>query len=88
MTKLMRNVVCVFQGYHYCPGQHIANVTTDEMTDYTHRPLLFHLGRDPGEKFFMEYVHAPKLHVLTSESFKLKIGCYAVHSCYRDLGIT
>lgn len=38
-------------GYHYCPGQHIENVTTSKMTNYTEKPLLFHLGRDPGEKF-------------------------------------
>ncbi|KAI0229213.1 N-acetylgalactosamine-6-sulfatase [Lamellibrachia satsuma] len=40
-------------GYHYCPGQRIANVTTDQMVNYTHSPLLFHLGRDPGEKFII-----------------------------------
>lgn len=38
-------------GYHYCPGQSIKGVTTENLTDYSHQPLLFHLGRDPGEKF-------------------------------------
>lgn len=38
-------------GYHYCPGQWIDGVTTKNLTDYSHQPLLFHVGRDPGEKF-------------------------------------
>lgn len=42
-------------GYHYCPGQHVEGVTTENFTDYSHRPLLFHLGRDPGEKFIIEF---------------------------------
>jgi len=44
---------CFFgtQGYHYCPGQSIDGVTTKNLTDYSHQPLIFHIGRDPGEKF-------------------------------------
>ena len=40
-------------GYHYCPGEYIANVTTDKMMDHREQPLLFHLGRDPGEKYII-----------------------------------
>ncbi len=43
-----------FQNYHYCLGQYVANLTEDEMLDFTHEPLLIHLGRDPGEKFVLE----------------------------------
>ena len=42
------------QGYHYCPGERIVNLTQDEMLDFTQQPLLFHLGRDPGEKYAMK----------------------------------
>lgn len=41
-------------GYYYCPGQHVENVTTEEMRDYRKQPLLFHVGRDPGEKFHID----------------------------------
>jgi len=44
-------VVACTQGYHYCPGQSIDGVTTKNLTDYSHQPLIFHIGRDPGEKF-------------------------------------
>ena len=43
----------LLQGYHYCPGQYVENVTTPDLTDYSHNPLLFHLGRDPGEKYII-----------------------------------
>ena len=43
-------VTCT-QGYHYCPGQWVDGVTTKNLTDYSHQPLIFHVGRDPGEKF-------------------------------------
>ena len=52
-SNLLRGFV-MFQGYHYCPGERVANLTQDEMLDFTHEPLLFHLGRDPGEKYTME----------------------------------
>ncbi|ESN92640.1 hypothetical protein HELRODRAFT_95956 [Helobdella robusta] len=38
------------QGYEYCPGQQVDGVTTSNMTDHSKNPILFHLGRDPGEK--------------------------------------
>lgn len=39
------------QGINYCPGQNISGVTTHDQREHTMQPLLFHLGRDPGEKF-------------------------------------
>ncbi|XP_070575567.1 N-acetylgalactosamine-6-sulfatase-like [Ptychodera flava] len=35
----------------YCPGSQVKDVTTRDLTNHTASPLLFHLGRDPGEKF-------------------------------------
>ncbi|KAK2164622.1 hypothetical protein LSH36_61g09061 [Paralvinella palmiformis] len=39
------------QGIDYCPGQNVVNVTTHVQVNHTNQPLLFHLGRDPGEKY-------------------------------------
>lgn len=39
------------KGTNFCPGQDIAGVTTHNQTDHTSKPLLFHIGRDPGEKY-------------------------------------
>ncbi|KAG7233055.1 hypothetical protein INR49_003120 [Caranx melampygus] len=39
------------KGINFCPGQEVANVTTHEQTEHTLQPLIFHLGRDPGEKY-------------------------------------
>ena len=47
-------VLPFLQGYHYCPGERVVNLTQEHMLDFTHEPLLFHLGRDPGEKYAME----------------------------------
>ncbi|XP_044126079.1 N-acetylgalactosamine-6-sulfatase [Bufo gargarizans] len=38
------------QGINFCPGQNITGVTTHDQVGYV-KPLLFHLGRDPGEKY-------------------------------------
>ena len=40
-------------GYDYCPGESVENVTTKDVIDHTQKPLLFHLGRDPGEKYII-----------------------------------
>ena len=42
------------QGVDFCPGQEIANVTTHDQVDRTAEPILFHLGKDPGEKFMIK----------------------------------
>uniref|UniRef100_A0A3B4F6K0 N-acetylgalactosamine-6-sulfatase n=1 Tax=Pundamilia nyererei TaxID=303518 RepID=A0A3B4F6K0_9CICH len=39
------------QGINFCPGEEVPNVTTHEQKEHTLQPLIFHLGRDPGEKF-------------------------------------
>lgn len=41
----------LLQGINFCPGQEVPNVTTHEQTEHTLQPLIFHLGRDPGEKY-------------------------------------
>ena len=38
-------------GVNFCPGQEIDNVTTHDQMNHTSQPLLFHIGRDPGEKY-------------------------------------
>ena len=42
--------------YHYCVGQHVVNVTEDELQDHTKQPILFHLGKDPGERWKVRWV--------------------------------
>nr|XP_056718528.1 N-acetylgalactosamine-6-sulfatase [Euleptes europaea] len=39
------------QGIDFCPGQNVSGVTTHTQEEHTKLPLLFHLGRDPGEKY-------------------------------------
>uniref|UniRef100_A0A3P9HYJ7 N-acetylgalactosamine-6-sulfatase n=1 Tax=Oryzias latipes TaxID=8090 RepID=A0A3P9HYJ7_ORYLA len=38
-------------GVNFCPGQEVAGVTTHEQKEHTQQPIIFHLGRDPGEKY-------------------------------------
>ncbi|XP_020508512.2 N-acetylgalactosamine-6-sulfatase [Labrus bergylta] len=39
------------KGINFCPGEEIPGVTTHEQKEHTMQPLIFHLGRDPGEKY-------------------------------------
>ncbi|XP_069408750.1 N-acetylgalactosamine-6-sulfatase isoform X4 [Ovis canadensis] len=39
------------QGIDFCPGQNVSGVTTHLQEEHTKLPLIFHLGRDPGERF-------------------------------------
>ncbi|KAM7015403.1 N-acetylgalactosamine-6-sulfatase [Tautogolabrus adspersus] len=39
------------QGINFCPGEEVPGVTTHEQKEHTMQPLIFHLGRDPGEKY-------------------------------------
>nr|XP_058972971.1 N-acetylgalactosamine-6-sulfatase-like [Pocillopora verrucosa] len=39
------------EGVDFCPGENVTGVTTHEQMNYTASPVLFHLGRDPGEKY-------------------------------------
>lgn len=48
----------IFQkGVDFCRGENVTGVTTHEQMNYTASPVLFHLGRDPGEKYPIKYVH-------------------------------
>ena len=40
-----------FQGVDFCPGQNVSGVTTHSQEERTKLPLVFHLGRDPGERY-------------------------------------
>lgn len=39
------------RGVDFCRGENVTGVTTHEQMNYTASPVLFHLGRDPGEKY-------------------------------------
>uniref|UniRef100_A0A8D3BSY5 Galactosamine (N-acetyl)-6-sulfatase n=1 Tax=Scophthalmus maximus TaxID=52904 RepID=A0A8D3BSY5_SCOMX len=39
------------KGINFCPGQDVPGVTTHDQKEHTEEPIVFHLGRDPGEKF-------------------------------------
>ncbi|KAF2987981.1 hypothetical protein EK904_008669 [Melospiza melodia maxima] len=43
------------KGIDFCPGQSVAGVTTHSQEEHTYLPLLFHLGRDPGEKYPLSF---------------------------------
>nr|XP_037864068.1 N-acetylgalactosamine-6-sulfatase isoform X8 [Chlorocebus sabaeus] len=43
------------QGVDFCPGQNVSGVTTHSLEDHTKLPLIFHLGRDPGERFPLSF---------------------------------
>ncbi|KAK9972660.1 hypothetical protein ABG768_025949 [Culter alburnus] len=38
-------------GINFCPGQEVPGVTTHTQEEHALLPLIFHLGRDPGEKY-------------------------------------
>ncbi|KAM6251198.1 N-acetylgalactosamine-6-sulfatase isoform 2-T2 [Spheniscus humboldti] len=42
-------------GIDFCPGQNVSGVTTHTQEEHTTLPLLFHLGRDPGEKYPLSF---------------------------------
>ena len=42
----------IMSGIDHCPGSFVENVTTTDMRHHGDTdPVIFHLGRDPGEKF-------------------------------------
>uniref|UniRef100_A0ABK0LMY2 Galactosamine (N-acetyl)-6-sulfatase n=1 Tax=Rattus norvegicus TaxID=10116 RepID=A0ABK0LMY2_RAT len=43
------------QGIDFCPGQNVSGVTTHTQEEHTELPLIFHLGRDPGERFPLRF---------------------------------
>ena len=40
-----------FKGIDHCPDISIANFTTTSQVDHRRKPILFHMGRDPGERY-------------------------------------
>lgn len=42
-------------GYEFCRGEYLENITTHDQMNYTSQPVIFHLGRDPGEKCPMKH---------------------------------
>uniref|UniRef100_A0A8C0X6K0 N-acetylgalactosamine-6-sulfatase n=1 Tax=Castor canadensis TaxID=51338 RepID=A0A8C0X6K0_CASCN len=53
------------QGIDFCPGQNVSGVTTHTQEEHTELPLIFHLGRDPGERFPISFVSAEYQDVLS-----------------------
>ncbi|XP_065888604.1 N-acetylgalactosamine-6-sulfatase-like isoform X1 [Dysidea avara] len=39
------------RGVDFCRGEQVNNVTTHDQMNHTMDPVIFHLGRDPGEKY-------------------------------------
>ncbi|XP_008291070.1 N-acetylgalactosamine-6-sulfatase [Stegastes partitus] len=52
-------------GIDFCPGQEVPGVTTHEQKEHTQQPIIFHLGRDPGEKFPISVLTKEYQHVLS-----------------------
>uniref|UniRef100_A0AAR2J323 N-acetylgalactosamine-6-sulfatase n=1 Tax=Pygocentrus nattereri TaxID=42514 RepID=A0AAR2J323_PYGNA len=52
------------KGINFCPGQEVAGVTTHTQQEHTMQPLIFHLGRDPGEKYPISVLSEEYLAVL------------------------
>ncbi|XP_069918008.1 N-acetylgalactosamine-6-sulfatase isoform X1 [Oryctolagus cuniculus] len=46
------------KGIDFCPGQDVAGVTTHTQEEHTKLPLIFHLGRDPGERYPLSFASA------------------------------
>ncbi|XP_047702075.1 N-acetylgalactosamine-6-sulfatase isoform X2 [Prionailurus viverrinus] len=52
------------QGVDFCPGQNVSGVTTHTQEEHTKLPLIFHLGRDPGERYPLSFASAEYLDAL------------------------
>ncbi|XP_058011113.1 N-acetylgalactosamine-6-sulfatase isoform X2 [Ahaetulla prasina] len=52
------------QGIDFCPGQNVSRVTTHEQVEHSKLPLIFHLGKDPGEKYPISFSSAEYQSVL------------------------
>uniref|UniRef100_A0A9L0J1L2 N-acetylgalactosamine-6-sulfatase n=1 Tax=Equus asinus TaxID=9793 RepID=A0A9L0J1L2_EQUAS len=52
------------QGIDFCPGQNVSGVTTHTQEEHTRLPLIFHLGRDPGERFPLSFASTEYLDAL------------------------
>ncbi|XP_007553968.1 N-acetylgalactosamine-6-sulfatase [Poecilia latipinna] len=56
------------EGINFCPGQEVPGVTTHDQEEHTLQPLIFHLGRDPGEKYPLSVLSKEYEEVLRSVS--------------------
>ncbi|XP_067934929.1 N-acetylgalactosamine-6-sulfatase-like [Watersipora subatra] len=45
-------------GINFCQGEEVEGVTTHNQTNHTSQPIIFHLGRDPGEKYPLKVASA------------------------------
>ncbi|KAG8144218.1 hypothetical protein E2320_001318, partial [Naja naja] len=52
------------QGIDFCPGQNVSGVTTHEQEEHSNLPLIFHLGKDPAEKYQISFASAEYQFVL------------------------
>nr|KAF6406794.1 galactosamine (N-acetyl)-6-sulfatase [Molossus molossus] len=52
------------QGIDFCPGQNVSGVTTHTQEEHTKLPLIFHLGRDPGERYPLSFASTEYLSAL------------------------
>ncbi|XP_044238260.2 N-acetylgalactosamine-6-sulfatase isoform X2 [Ursus arctos] len=52
------------QGIDFCPGQNVSGVTTHTQEEHTKLPLIFHLGRDPGERYPLSFASTEYLDAL------------------------
>ncbi|XP_023101478.1 N-acetylgalactosamine-6-sulfatase [Felis catus] len=52
------------QGVDFCPGQNVSGVTTHTQEEHTKLPLIFHLGRDPGERYPLSFASTEYLDAL------------------------
>lgn len=50
-SKKQQQQKFLLQGINFCPGQEVLGVTTHDQKEHTMQPIIFHLGRDPGERF-------------------------------------
>ena len=57
-----------FQTCGFCPGQDVINVTTSQQVDHSDTPILFHLGRDPGEKFMIKWADNLKILIIKNNN--------------------
>lgn len=59
------------KGIDFCPGMDLKGVTSHKQMNYTAQPLLYHLGRDPGEKYKIS--HLSKEYKTAMETIMLEV---------------
>ena len=51
LAIIEKSLMYNLQGIDFCRGEYVRNMTTHIQENHTQKPLMFHLGRDPGEKY-------------------------------------